>query len=45
MKNFKRDFDRNEKSTLKTLPEDMTRNIHNWAAETKSFESSDISEI
>jgi hypothetical protein len=38
----------NEKSTLKILPEDMIRNTNNWAAETKSFESSvqfDISEI
>jgi hypothetical protein len=48
-KNFKKkfgDFDRNEKNP-KILPEDMIRNT-NWAAETKSFESSvqfDISEI
>jgi hypothetical protein len=48
-KNFKKkfgDFDRNEKNP-KILPEDMIRN-NNWAAETKSFESSvqfDISEI
>jgi hypothetical protein len=41
------DFDRNEKSTKKPS-EDMTRNIQQWATETKSFESSvkfDISEI
>jgi hypothetical protein len=41
------DFDQ-RKSTLKILPEDMIRNTNNWAAETKSFESSvqfDISEI
>jgi hypothetical protein len=42
MKNFKKkfgDFDQ-RKNTLKILPEDMIRNTNNWAAETKSFESS-----